>query len=335
MRLLVPYLLHKFLAQQIAAFLLLSIFLTQPLLALANNFAPLTISVTTKNTTCGNANGQIHVIASGGTAPYTYAINTLWSQSVGIFNQVSAGTYTVTATDATSTVIATTVTLTNTYTGPTKLTNVSVRPSGCDVRDGSLTLGVIGGTPPYKYSLDQLNFQSSNYFPGLTAGSYYPIAVDANGCSTPNTWLDNVQVYENCPIYQSGQSLSAVCDPFRTFLGLVNVGGGTAPYQYSLDGVTFQASNIFFPTPAGLYTIWIKDATGKIALFSVGVVDRWCFPPFDVTALKVDAHCGNSGQITVIASNGTAPYIYIQSMRHHIRRKMYFHRLPRATIPSG
>jgi hypothetical protein len=40
----------------------------------------------------------------------------------------------------------------------------------------------------------------------------------------------------------------------------VTAGGGTAPLQYSLDGVTFQPGNSFSSQAAGSYTITVKDA---------------------------------------------------------------------------
>ncbi|HEY0730935.1 MAG TPA: SprB repeat-containing protein, partial [Chitinophagaceae bacterium] len=41
----------------------------------------------------------------------------------------------------------------------------------------------------------------------------------------------------------------------------INATGGTAPYQYSLDGVNFQAGNSF-TVPAGTYTVYVKDNGG-------------------------------------------------------------------------
>jgi gliding motility-associated-like protein len=40
---------------------------------------------------------------------------------------------------------------------------------------------------------------------------------------------------------------------------IVNVSGGTAPYQYSLDGINFQSSNIFTKIATGLYTLYVTS----------------------------------------------------------------------------
>lgn len=304
-----PYPFPPFRSVLYVCVLLLSICLFSLQSAAAGPAAPITLSVSFTGTTCGNANGKIQVTATGGTPPYTYAVNSNPVQSFGTFTNLPAGPYTITVTDALSSVATTAVTLTNTFNGPTALTAQALRPSGCEGRDGSLTFSVTGGTPPYKYTVDRVNFQTSNHFANLTAGSYYAYAEDANGCRTPDNWQSYTNVPENCPMYQSGQNLSYNCDPFRSYLALLNVGGGTAPYTYSLDGLNYQASNSFFPAPEGLHTIWIKDATGLIALYSVGVVDR-CPILFNVSTVTVDATCGVNGQITISASNGTAPYTY-------------------------
>ncbi|WEK69083.1 MAG: gliding motility-associated C-terminal domain-containing protein [Candidatus Chryseobacterium colombiense] len=57
----------------------------------------------------------------------------------------------------------------------------------------------------------------------------------------------------------------AAADPVITSLDIknntitVNVNGGTAPYQYSLDGIKWQDSNIFTGLPRGENKIFVKD----------------------------------------------------------------------------
>lgn len=44
-----------------------------------------------------------------------------------------------------------------------------------------------------------------------------------------------------------------------------NVVGGTPPYTYSLNNITYQNSNIFNNLPVGNYTVYIKDVIGNIS----------------------------------------------------------------------
>ena len=58
----------------------------------------------------------------------------------------------------------------------------SVAVTCSDSNDGSVSIVASGGTGPYSYSLDGLNFQLLNNFDNLSAGSYFPQIEDANGC---------------------------------------------------------------------------------------------------------------------------------------------------------
>ena len=82
---------------------------------------------------------------------------------------------------------------------------------------------------------------------------------------------------------------------------------GTPPYQFSIDGVNFQNSNIFSGLAAGNYTITIKDAAGFTGTTSV-IINSNCF----LLAINItNTVCSNAnGSITLSASSGTPPYKY-------------------------
>ncbi len=53
--------------------------------------------------------------------------------------------------------------------------------------NGSITVTASGGTPPYYYSLDNIDFtNTSGIFNGLTAGTYTIYVQDSNGCTDPS-----------------------------------------------------------------------------------------------------------------------------------------------------
>jgi hypothetical protein len=59
----------------------------------------------------------------------------------------------------------------------------SVTQISCNAtNDGAVSLSVSGGTPNYWYSIDSINFQSSNSFNNLSDGSYRLWARDTAGC---------------------------------------------------------------------------------------------------------------------------------------------------------
>ncbi|MBK6834204.1 MAG: SprB repeat-containing protein [Bacteroidetes bacterium] len=116
---------------------------------------PIALTTTTSNTnsTCGSANGSASTIASGGTGAYTY----LWDAATGgqttaTATSLSAGSYTVTITDANSCSINDIVSVSD-IGGPTLSTTVSniLCNAACN---GSITVNVTGGSSPFTYAWD-------------------------------------------------------------------------------------------------------------------------------------------------------------------------------------
>jgi hypothetical protein len=82
-------------------------------------------------------------------------------------------------------------------------------------------------------------------------------------------------------ITQNGLEFKLYCGTISKQPWANNVSGGTAPYQYSLDGVKFSIKLFIQSITAGLYTVIVKDATGAILKYSVALHDA-CNYPFNV-----------------------------------------------------
>ena len=144
---------------------------------------PSSLTITTSFTaiTCtGYANGSASVTAvSGGTMPYSY----LWSNgyTTSTITGLYPGNYTCTVSDATSS-----VSKTITIIEPIPIAVNATATSVCNTKnDGIITAMATGGTQPYQYAMyPAMNFQSSNIFSNLSAGTYSIIAKDAKGCTT-------------------------------------------------------------------------------------------------------------------------------------------------------
>lgn len=135
------------------------------------------------NVTCNGGNdGSINLVASGGTGNMTY----LWSNAATTedISGLSAGTYTVTVTDATGCKKTSSVTITApsavNVTGST--TNEIVPPGN----NGAINNTVSGGVPPYTFLWS--NNGVTEDLNGLTGGSYTVTVTDANGCTATSTY---------------------------------------------------------------------------------------------------------------------------------------------------
>ncbi len=182
-----------------------------------------------------------------------------------------------------------------------KLTS-TVTKASCGLTDGSITVTVNRGTAPYQYSIDGLNFQSSNAFTGLATGYYTVTVKDANGF----VQTQFAEVQDDCPQVTTvvTDALCGASDGVITASPL----GGVSPYTYSIDGGSnYQASPVFSGLAPGNYTIMIKDSRGLTGSTQAIVKDR-CM---QFTLTPSSTTCGNhNGGIVVNVTNGAAPFQY-------------------------
>jgi large repetitive protein len=164
------------------------------------------LTTTTTGTTCNQSNGLIGVsVNSGATLPLNYSIDNgtfdiLNTNLTAVtFNNIAAGTHTVTVTDATGCVQSTNVLITGSV--PLDFTLYS---SSCGIgNNGKLTAFINSGEPPF-------NFYWSDNVPGnpqqiqvsgLTGGTYSLTIVDNNGCSL--TRNASITCFGNLSSYQT------------------------------------------------------------------------------------------------------------------------------------
>jgi hypothetical protein len=259
-------------------------------------------NVTTTPATCANSNGQINATVGGGTPPYAWSVvgpNTNLQGLNPPFTGLAAGSYTVKVTDLLNQTASSTVTVGLLC---PELT-VTGTDASCGNRDGQIVANVSNGTPPYTYSLDGGSFQSNPVFPGLAPGPHTVQAKDA----TPQ--LSNIATVTlaNVCISVSLAPKDENCDQ-RNGAITVAASGGTAPYQYSLNGVDFQTANPIGSLPAGNYTVTAMDSHGFKGTGNVSLVNT---PAPQIGVATTAASCANDdGTIQITATGGAVPYQY-------------------------
>ncbi len=139
--------------------------------------APLTETLV--NPTChGTSTGSANVVLTTPTSTYTY----LWSNgaTTATANNLMAGTYTVTISDANGCIQRDTVTLTDV---PAISLGLFPTPAigGFGVSNGAVTTTIAGGVPPYQYIWT--GGATTQNLTNIPAGSYVVSISDANGCT--------------------------------------------------------------------------------------------------------------------------------------------------------
>jgi hypothetical protein len=134
----------------------------------------------------GQLNGSITASATGGTG-FTYSLNNGAFQTSGLFSNLAAGTYTVTAKSSSGCIGTKQVVLTavsqcanlNIVITPTV---VNTTPCVTPANNGSITVNATGSTG-FTYNINGGTYQTSNIFTALNAGNYLIGVKDANGCT--------------------------------------------------------------------------------------------------------------------------------------------------------
>ena len=107
---------------------------------------------------------------------------------------------------------------------------------------------------------------------------------------------------------------TASCGNANGSITVTNVVGGTAPYQYSLNGgVTWQSSPTFPNVPGGNYTVTVEDATTPTPnKGSVNGMMGDIAGPSLMALAPISASClNNDGEVDVTSvTGGTPPYQY-------------------------
>jgi surface protein len=210
-----------------------------------------------QNVTCNGAgNGSFEVVTTAGTAPFTYNLAGE-NQATGIFENLIAGSYEVTVTDAngcSSTVVVS-------ITEPEVLTlSAETTDSNSIFGNGSINLTVSGGTGGFTY--DWSNGETTSDLSDLEMGEYSVTITDAAGCSITESYtIGGVTATEE--IFELKIYPNPVIDQLEIFHGekvnqisLTDANGKTILQQATTGN---QSRLEMKALPAGLYFIRLDN----------------------------------------------------------------------------
>src|SRR6185295_18337333 len=168
------------------------------------------IAVTATDAACGSTNGTITLGAvTGGVGPYTYSVNGSAFTGTTVYNNMAAGSYTVSVKDNNGCVFNAPNALVNNTGGATAIA-VSTTDGSCGQSDGSITLGAVtGGVAPYTYSINGSTFTNTLVYNNLASGTYSIAVKDVNGCifNAPAAIISNT----NNPVTPSFAAIGPLC----------------------------------------------------------------------------------------------------------------------------
>jgi PKD repeat protein len=249
----------------------------------------------------GGATGADTAIVTGGTQTFTY----LWSntQTTNIISGLTAGTYTVTITDAHSC----SATATSIITQPTALAVTSAITNPSCTTTGKVALTVSGGTSAYTYLWNTIPVQTTATATNLIGGTYTVTVTDAHGCTFSNSYtvapftsnftLSTSTVNASCGLSNGSATVTVVTGP----------GGYT--YLWSAGGNTTAATD--GSLGSGSYTVTVSGTGGCTATATASVSSAG--GPV-VSSTTVASTCaGNNGSAHARVTSGTGPFTYTWS----------------------
>lgn len=258
-------------------------------------------SIIKTDVTCfGLLNGLVDLSVNGGTLPYSYSWN--YGQTTQDLNNISAGTYIVTITDANSCRDYNSVVVSQ----PSILSSsvISTQVKCKNDSTGRIDLVVTGGTVNYTYIWS--NGATTEDLSNLFAGVYSVTISDSKNCKAYN----QVTIQEPATAISGGFFVTNVsCNGQSNGAINLTVSGGTGTYSYAWNyGQTTEDLNGLL---AGKYEVTVIDQNNCVFIDSVQVTQPQSLM---LTPVKTNSTCGiSNGSASVNVVGGTAPYSYLWS----------------------
>ena len=277
-------------------------------IVVAVNVSAVTASVTSQtNVSCNGGNNgtaTIEVFGPVGTLTYDWAPGTPTGDGSATVTGLTAGVYTLTASDGTGCEVTQEVTITE----PTILTasigattNITCNGLG----NGTATVDVAGGTGAFTYSWSPAGGTLATAT-GLTAGDYTVTVTDANSC----TQTASTTIIEPTALTASITATTNVsCNAGSNGTATVVAAGGTATYTYSWSpagGTLATATGL----TAGDYTVTVTDANSCTQTASTSITEPTALTASITATTNVSCNGLNNGNATVTAAGGTGTFTY-------------------------
>lgn len=285
--------------------------------------------VVTALPSCANNDGTIVVTALGGSGNYQYTLQNSSGvalqgpQASATFSGLGSGNYIVVLTDTTSSCSASAPVNLSIPT-PVTFTSSFVNVSCNGGSDGSISavLDATNDNPPYTFTLsDGINpdiVQNNGNFTGLVAGTYNLTIASDRGCEGLATFV----IIEPSLLAIDATATDFVCNTsntVQTSLITVNVlndlGGnpsGTAPYNYSIDGVNYFPTNTFDVVDNGSVqniTVYVKDANNCLQTTTLSINPLPTITAAVVTQTTAIT-CTNDAEVTIGVTGGSGDFTY-------------------------
>ena len=253
---------------------------------------------------CHQSDGALTILASSAIgSDFEYSINGIDFQSSRLFSGLGEGWYEVWVRDENDCIASREVYLANR--DAPRIEEVQVNHPYCGEANGSLSIDASSPYGAVTYSLDDVSYQSSPLFAGLTEGVFQIFVQDSSGCKTESA----VEIIAQIPpaIEELGLQPTSCGEDNGSLT--VEIQNGLPPIQFSLDGMVFQTENSFDSLATGHYLLSIRDGNGCTDSLAF-TIEANATPK--INEIKAtDTSCGeDNGSIVIWATGGAGGLRY-------------------------
>ena len=205
----------------------------------------------------GENTGSLEVIATGGTGNFEYRIDLSPWQLSPVFDNLSAGTYSVDARDANGCIASLSIEIFE-Y-SQLSINILTLDTIFCKDSLALLEMDGLGGLLPYEFNLNGV-IQNNGVYDNLTEGNYNLSLNDAKACQ-----FDTIISVEDIPFLSAVTTYTSL-SCFNAADGNISitVSAGSTPYTFSVDTLvpsfTSSDSNYYSNLTVGSYTVSVIDA---------------------------------------------------------------------------
>jgi hypothetical protein len=208
----------------------------------------------------GEPTGSIVIVEAGKLliGEYQFSLDSINWQSENLFEGLAPGVYTVYIRYPDGCVFSVTA-IVSQSSGPLVLINAE-NPTCYELADGVISVEAVSGQPPFRFALNDSEFQEDPEFTGLGADTYFVRITDFNNCifTFPVT-------LEQPALLETAYQPEHISDG-QWYVDLI-VTGGVTPYTYAWSNGS-QAEDQF-NLPTGNYEVLVTDAQGCESVLTV------------------------------------------------------------------
>ncbi|MFK7981796.1 MAG: lamin tail domain-containing protein [Saprospiraceae bacterium] len=224
----------------------------------------------------GDNDGQLTIDIAGGVAPYTYQLDQGVFQDAPVFSNLTQGVYSITVRDANQCEqVFTDIILP----GPVRLDpecSVTQQVTTAGGSDGSASMIIFGGMPPYYVQLLDAGFNNIVSvdgvvnFDNLSAGNYIAEVRDANDCT--NTCEFTIEEPQ-CDFSISASQTNATC--FDSLNGTINltIPAQNLPLTINWSDTTYNGQQNLTGLTSGEYRVTVTDALGCVDSTAITITE--------------------------------------------------------------